>query len=648
MLHHSVAPDIVCWALSDQRATRGHPGEDSRVGGSRGARGRWLTLLPLVFLWALACVSTQSAFAGSSLYWSAPSVIDTHTVNSLSCPSTALCVGVDYAGDVVTSTDPTGGSSAWTVAKIDNEPEAPYTEPNLLNDVSCPQPAGSLCIAVGVSGIFTSSDPTGGASAWTLVSGIGGHVHAVSCPSASLCVVSYGSNGEIVTSTDPTGGAGAWKVAQVDGVNSIAGLSCPSESLCVGMDEAGNVLTSTNPTGGIGNWTITHVGVGAFSSLSCTSVSFCITVGGSSVMSSTDPTGGASAWRLQKEVFPQEISFGRVACASPSLCIVAGSNGNVAESTDPTGGAGAWVGTGDLDGTNSMSGAACASESLCFLTDEAVVIGIPANTLSVSLTGLGTVTSTPSACPFGCTYSGPVCPRNCEGRFSNAFVAQRLGGISCLENGWFGGVNWGTCSLSFPAENTVTLTATPDSGSTFTGWSGACSGSLSCNVMMGADRSVSATFTPSNVSTPTRSVLTPPRLTGVHESAKRWRERGAVARSSTSTSKEKLPVGTTFSFDLSEPANVMFSFTKAADGRKVGKACIAQTKANKAKRDCTRPVVLGTLTLSARVGANKLSFDGLLTRRKKLVPGNYALLLTATASGEYSTPSTLHFTIANG
>lgn len=306
------------------------------------------------------------------------------------------------------------------------------------------------------------------------------------------------------------------------------------------------------------------------------------------------------------------------------------------------------MGTEDLDGTNSMSGAACASESLCFVTDEAVVIGIPANSLSVSLTGLGTVTSTPIACPYGCTYSGPVCPRNCEGRFSNAFVAQRLGGISCIENGWFGGANWGTCSLPFPAENTVTLTATPDSGSIFTGWGGACSGSTICDVMMGTGQSVSAAFTPSQVSIPIRSVLVPPRLTGVHESAKRWREGSALARSSTSTNKVRLSIGTTFSFNLNEAASVAFAFSKLAGGHRVGKACIAQAKPNKATRRCVRPVVVGALTLSAHAGANKLSFDGSLTRHEKLAPGDYAVLLTASASGEHSTSSTLHFTIANG
>ena len=391
-----------------------------------------------------------------SIYWGYPEVINTHPVNGLTCPSSSLCVGLDEVGDVVTSTDPTGGPSAWSVAKIDSQPEPPYTTPNALNEVSCPQPVGSLCVAVGASGIFISTDPTEGAGAWTQTSSVA-HVHAVSCPTASLCVASFGYYGELLISTDPTGGAGAWKAVQVDGSNPIRALSCPTESLCVGLDEAGSLLTSTDPTGSSTAWTVTPIGAGEFPNLTCTSASFCIAVGGSSVMISTNPAGGASTWTLQQEVFPKESSFGGVSCASPSMCIVSGPNGQVAESTDPTGGSGAWAQAAYLDGTNSFSGAACASESLCLLTDEAVVIGVPANSLSVSLQGHGTVTSTPIACPFGCTYTGPVCPRNCIFN-SNAFIGQRLSELSCIENGRFGDTNWGTCSLAFPAENLVTLT----------------------------------------------------------------------------------------------------------------------------------------------------------------------------------------------
>ncbi len=53
-----------------------------------------------------------------------------------------------------------------------------------------------------------------------------------------------------------------------------------------------------------------------------------------------------------------------------------------------------------------------------------------------------------------------------------------------------------TCSYSFAAGTLVTLTATPASDSTFTGWSGACTGTAArCKVRMTAAKSVTARFT---------------------------------------------------------------------------------------------------------------------------------------------------------
>ena len=58
------------------------------------------------------------------------------------------------------------------------------------------------------------------------------------------------------------------------------------------------------------------------------------------------------------------------------------------------------------------------------------------------------------------------------------------------------GINCGnTCSYSFVAGASVTLTAQPASGSDFTGWSGACTGTGSCTVSMDSARSVTASFT---------------------------------------------------------------------------------------------------------------------------------------------------------
>lgn len=51
-----------------------------------------------------------------------------------------------------------------------------------------------------------------------------------------------------------------------------------------------------------------------------------------------------------------------------------------------------------------------------------------------------------------------------------------------------------TCSQNYTSGTLVTLSAAVDPGSTFTGWSGACSGTGTCSVTMSAARSVTATF----------------------------------------------------------------------------------------------------------------------------------------------------------
>ncbi len=65
------------------------------------------------------------------------------------------------------------------------------------------------------------------------------------------------------------------------------------------------------------------------------------------------------------------------------------------------------------------------------------------------------------------------------------FVTSNIDGISCGSD----------CSETLPANTAVTLTATPAVGSTFTSWSGACTGSTTCALTMSAARSVTATFT---------------------------------------------------------------------------------------------------------------------------------------------------------
>jgi hypothetical protein len=78
-------------------------------------------------------------------------------------------------------------------------------------------------------------------------------------------------------------------------------------------------------------------------------------------------------------------------------------------------------------------------------------------------------------------------------------VTSSPSGISC----------GGACSASFAGGAKVTLTATPNSTSSFTGWSGVCSGTATCTVTMKGVESVTATFGPQDFSiTPKSTAFT--------------------------------------------------------------------------------------------------------------------------------------------
>jgi hypothetical protein len=320
---------------------------------------------------ALVCLLVGSARAASPLSWGAPVLIDQQLPFTLgngggvSCPSVSLCVAVDGAGNVVTSTDPTGGQGAWTATSVDGD--------NVLYGVSCP--SVSQCVAVdGTGNVVTSTDPTGGQSAWTATSvDRDNGLYGVSCPSVSRCVA-VGSGGNVVTSTDPTGGQSAWTVTNVDGYNPVSGVSCPSASLCVGVGgysglhgsyNSGYVLTSTDPTGAH-SWRVSTVDTIGLSSVSCPSVSLCVAVDrGGSAVTSTDPTG-AHSWRVSTT---ETVGLSSVSCPSASLCVAVDDFGNVVTSTDPTGGQSAWTKT-NVDGNNLVSGVSCPSVWLCVAVDR--------------------------------------------------------------------------------------------------------------------------------------------------------------------------------------------------------------------------------------------------------------------------------------
>lgn len=101
-----------------------------------------------------------------------------------------------------------------------------------------------------------------------------------------------------------------------------------------------------------------------------------------------------------------------------------------------------------------------------------------------------------------------------------------------------------------------------------------------------------------------------------------------------------------FSFTLNEQATVSLRFTQQRTGRKVKGKCVAHTEANRHRPSCKRTVTIATLSFSGHDGLNKISFQGRLSRSKRLPPGRYTLLITATNSvGERSQTRMLSFTI---
>jgi hypothetical protein len=190
---------------------------------------------------------------------------------------------------------------------------------------------------------------------------------------------------------------------------------------------------------------------------------------------------------------------------------------------------------------------ACSGTAACSVTDNATVtarfnVAVSTDQLIVNLAGngTGTVTSDPSgiSCPGacaadfatgttvtltatptngstfngwsggGCTGTGPcvvaiVGDQTVTATFTAAPVLFTLtvtkagtgaGTVSSDPPGITACAT--TCSANFAPGTIVTLTATPQSGSTFVGWGGACSGTGLCQVTMDVNRAVTATFDP--------------------------------------------------------------------------------------------------------------------------------------------------------
>jgi PKD repeat protein len=163
------------------------------------------------------------------------------------------------------------------------------------------------------------------------------------------------------------------------------------------------------------------------------------------------------------------------------------------------------AGTGDGQVSSSPAGISCGTTCEASFDDGTVV----------------TLTATPDASSVfsgwaGCTANGP---NTCTVALSQdqtvtAVFASNTPTLTITKHGPGSGtvssspagISCGTrCQANFPIGSTVTLSATPDPGSVFTGFSGDCVATQSCDLAMNQNHSITATFA---LNTPPHASLT--------------------------------------------------------------------------------------------------------------------------------------------
>ena len=238
------------------------------------------------------------------------------------------------------------------------------------------------------------------------------------------------------------------------GTVQMNGSPCTSASPCTASYVKGSTVTLTNTTPAASPWVFTGWSSGSCSGLGdCT---FTTTPSAQQITATFVPRVN-----LTVATSTPGGSAGSVALSPAGAACVPGSPGCTAYASGTSVQLTANPGIGSVFSSWSGACASFGNNPTCTLplsvdASSTATFARASYTLTVAKSGLGsgTVTSTPA-------------------------------GISC----------GATCSASYSGGSTITPTATPDTDSTFTGWSGDCTG-LSCSVTMNQAHSVTANFNP--------------------------------------------------------------------------------------------------------------------------------------------------------
>jgi len=283
-----------------------------------------------------------------------------------------------------------------------------------------------------------------------------------------------------------TGGTPTGYVDTPPALSGTASFAAGSTSLGSCTLSAGTCSLSVPGTAlqsGANSVTATFVGSGTYPSSISSIVTVTVTTASTFVLSANPTTLGLTAGgggTSTISVTPSNGFTGNV----PLACAVTGPSGATSPATcalNPT--------TVDVTSTTAVT-------SVLTVTTTTTTT---AGTYTVKVTGTsGAITSSASV-TVTVTAASTFALSVTLGGTGTGSVSSSPTGISCPS----------TCSASFTSGTVVVLTQTAAAGSTFAGWSGACSGTGGCSVTMSAAEAVTATFNSSSSSAVT---LTPTSL----------------------------------------------------------------------------------------------------------------------------------------
>jgi hypothetical protein len=536
----------------------------------------------------LVAAGPASAQLIGPLVWGAPTSIATplefgRALTGMACPSSSLCVAVDSRGETISSVDPGEASANWDAKPVD---------PNTICNES-----GGEC------------------SAAPLV--------AVSCPTVLFCAA-VDEAGYVLWSTEPTGGAGSWHSTRIAlpykrGSFYLRGISCPSQSLCVALGTVGSVIVSTDPTGGPDSWhamTVDTVACPAGSrcnidgsgplplmtALACASVSLCVAGDfNGSVVVATDPLGAWSYANIDPNTTeligepvgspPPQAALESLSCPSTSLCLAGDQVGGIFALREPTNPTSTWTTVreatgGPIEPVITISQISCPSTSRCVAVGASPFAG---------------------RSPWVAVSDSPGTP--------GTWARESYEPVACAGSE--------TCALTGVVCPSEILCIASDYGG---------------QVIVGH----ASTLTPPPPGAPS---TTSPLIADVRQSHASWREHHHAT--STWRHAKRIPLGSTFTYTLNEPAQVAFTFTQRLTGRQLHGKCVVENRKNRPRPPCRRRITRGTISTAAHEGKNELVFLGRLSRESTLPPGSYSVTLIATTTaGARSLPVSLTFTIA--